>query len=133
MQARKLVVYTFALFFLAATFVLVVTALALLWPGTVLDFIWHLYPGRRLQLLPYGSAIGPVFLVLSLITALASLGCWLRRKWGMWLALGIFVDNGLANIYQLFSGHFTEGAIGLVVMIALVYVLLQLSARGAFR
>lgn len=132
MNVSKALVYLLAVFFLLATIVLVATAVALLIPGTPFDAIWHLYEHRRRELMPYAGVIAPVFLVIGALTGLASLGCFRRRRWGMWFALAIFIDNGLADAFQMFFGNFVSGAIGLAISMLLVFGVLQLSARGGF-
>ncbi len=128
----RLAAYTLALFFLIATAVLFATGVALLLPGTPLDAIWHLYEYRRAQFMPFRWALGPVFLVLSLVTGMTSIGCFRRRRWGMWFAIGIFADNGLGYIYQLATGNFVAGAIGLTVSILLVIAILELMLHNRF-
>ncbi|HEX4534956.1 MAG TPA: hypothetical protein VH000_12040 [Rhizomicrobium sp.] len=130
---NRIAVFVLAAFFLTAATILLATGLALLVPGTFLDAIWHLYEYRRAQLMPYGFVIGPVFLLLALLAWATAIGCWRRRRWGIWLAIGIFVDNAIGYIVQLFSGHWIEGGIGLVVSGLLVFGLLELSVRAKFR
>ncbi len=132
MLISRLAAYTLAAFFFIATGVLFATGAALIVPGSPLDAVWHLYEYRRVQFMPFRWALGPVFLVLSLITGVTAVGCVRRRRWGLWFAIGIFVDNGLGYVYQLATGNFVQGAIGLVISALLVFAVLELMARGGF-
>jgi hypothetical protein len=63
----------------------------------MLEAIWKLYPARRSLLMPYRMWLGPGFLVLAIVMASASIGCFRRRIWGWWLAIAIFVINGATH------------------------------------
>ena len=63
----------------------------------MLEVIWKLYPARRALLMPYRMWLGPGFLILAIVMVSASIGCFRRRIWGWWLAITIFVINGLSD------------------------------------
>jgi small multidrug resistance family-3 protein len=121
-----------AIFFAAATCILVGVGLALLMPGSRLESIWSLYPARRGLLMPYRMWLGPGFLLLAIIMALASIGCLRHRIWGWWLAIGIFLINGLSDAGQILLGHFLEGGIGVLVAGAILFYLSRPKVRGTF-
>ena len=82
--------------------------------------------------MPYRGGVGPGFLLLSVVTGGAAIGCFKRRRWRMWFGVAIFMDNALSYIYQLFTRSIVEGGIGLVVSALLVFALLELSVRAGF-
>ena len=86
----------------------------------------------RVLLMPYREWLGPGFLLLGVIMLFASVGCFRRRRWGWWLAVGIFAVNGLADAGQLFLGHYLEGAIGVTVAAGIVFYLWRPKVQGAF-
>jgi hypothetical protein len=102
-------VFLIALFFAIATCILLGVGTALLLPGSKLEVIWKLYPARRAVLMPYRVWLGPGFLILAIVMASASIGCFRRRIWGWWLAVFIFLINGLSDAGQILIGHFLEG------------------------
>ncbi|HEX3809436.1 MAG TPA: hypothetical protein VH000_09775 [Rhizomicrobium sp.] len=129
---NKVIITLIAVFFAIATAILLVTGVALLWPGTFLDQIWHLNESRRALLMPYRIFLAPRFIIMALPMALASVGCFLRRRWGWWLTLAIFLVNGLGNAAQLFVGHIMEGMIGVGVAALLIAFLLRPRVRAIF-
>jgi hypothetical protein len=76
MRTRPVGVLLLALFFLAATGILVSAGISLLWPSTPFDAIWLLRPDRRALLIPYRQYVGPGFLALAIPMGLSSAGCW---------------------------------------------------------
>ena len=131
--ARKLLgVSLIAMFFAIATCILLGVGIALLRPGSMLEVIWKLYPARRALLMPYRMWLGPGFLILAIVMASASVGCFRRRIWGWWLAIGIFIVNGLSDTGQILIGHFLEGAIGVAVAGGILFYLSRPNVRGTF-
>lgn len=120
-----------AIFFAAATCILLGVGTALLMPGSKLEVIWKIYPARRALLMPYRTWLGPAFLLLAIAMAMASIGCIRRRNWGWWLAVAIFLINGLSDAGQLLMGHVLEGGIGVTVAVAILIYLTRVK-RGTF-
>jgi len=60
------------------------------------------------------------------------LGAWRWPHLGLWLAITIFVINGLSDAGQILFGHFLEGGIGVAVAGAIVFYLLRPKVRGTF-
>ena len=132
LQANSYGVLFIAIFFAAATLILLSVGTALVAPGSPFEAIWLLYPARRALLLPYRAWLGPGFLILSFVMASASIGCFRRRRWGWWLAVAIFSVNGLGDTVQLLSGRLLEGGIGVSVAAAILYFLSRPKVRGTF-
>jgi len=130
--AKPIGVYLIAFFFAVATCILVAVGTALLFPGSVAETIWHLYPARRALLFPYRDWLGPGFLVLAVAMASAGIGCYRQRKWGWRLAVTIFAVNGLGDAAQIFLGHFVEGGIGVSVAVAILIYLSRPMLRDSF-
>jgi hypothetical protein len=121
-----------AIFFAGATAILLCVGTALLAPGSVFEAVWSLYPARRSLLMPYHAWLAPGFLILAIVMASASVGCFRRRKWGWCLAVAIFVVNGLSDAAQLLFGRILEGGIGVAVAVAILYYLLRPAVRALF-
>jgi hypothetical protein len=121
-----------ALFFAIATCILLGVGTALLWPGSKLEIIWKLYPARRALLMPYRIWLGPAFLMLAIVMVSASIGCFRNRIWGWWLAVAIFLVNGLSDVAHILMGHFLEGGIGVVAASVILLYLSRPNVRGAF-
>jgi hypothetical protein len=120
-----------AIFFAFSSCVVLSVGAALLSPGTGLERVWSIYPPRRAMLMPYRALLGPLFLGLSVIMAIASAGNFLNRRWGWWLAIGIFGANGVGDVVQLLMGRFLEGGIGVAVAGAILFYLTRPRVRHA--
>lgn len=121
-----------AIFFAAATCILVGVSAALAFPGSQFEAIWRLYPARRALLIPYGHWLVPGFLALAITMAAASIGCFRRSRWGWRLAVGIFAVNGLGDAAQLAMGRILEGAVGVAVTSVILMYLFRPGVRRAF-
>jgi hypothetical protein len=93
--------------------------------------IWSIYPPRRAMLMPYRALLGPFFVLLAVIMAFASAGNFLNRRWGWWLAVGIFSANGVGDVVQLLGGRFIEGGVGVTVAGAILFYLTRPKVRDA--
>ena len=120
---RSLGVFLIALFFAIATCILLGVGTALLLPGSKLEIIWKLYPARRAMLMLYRVWLGPGFLILAIVMASASIGCFRRRIWGWWLAVVIFLINGLSDAGQILIGYFLEGGVGVAIAGVILFYL----------
>lgn len=132
LKTKFLGVYLIAGFFAVATCILLSVGMALLLPESKFEAIWDLYPARRLVLMPHRSWLGPGFLTLAIAMVSASIGCFRRRKWGWWLAVGIFLVNGIGDAGQVLLGHFLEGGIGVAVAGAILFYLSRPEVRAMF-
>jgi len=122
-----------AIFFLAATIILVGAGLALLLPGSLMETVWLIYPERRALLMPHRLWLAPAFLSLACAMAAASVGSFKQRKWGWWLATTIFAVNGLSDAGQIVLGHVAEGVIGVLVAGAILFFLTRPTVRAAYK
>src|SRR5215475_3211285 len=106
--------------------------ITLVWQGTPLDSIWKLNPQAHHQLAPAGNLFGSGMLIVAFTLALASIGWFLKRKWGWRLAVAILSIQVGADILNLFSGRIFQGAVGAVIGGALIFYLLRSSVRVVF-
>ena len=122
-----------AIFFLAATMILVGVGVALLLPGSLMETVWLTYPERRAILMPHRLWLAPAFLSLAVAVAAASIGCFKQRTWGWWLATTIFAVNGLSDAGQIVLGHVAEGVTGVLVAGAILFYLTRPNVRAAYK
>jgi len=80
----------------------------------------------------YRMWLRPGFLILAVVMASPSIGCFRRRIWGWRQAIAIFVINGLGDAGQIFIGHLLEGGIGVAVAGAILFCLSRPKAREIF-
>jgi hypothetical protein len=132
LRTKPFGIFLIAIFFAVASCILIGVGMALLLPGSKLEAIWVLYPARRSLLMPYRIWLVPGFLTLAMGTVVASIGCFRHRKSGWWLAVGIFLVNGISDSGQILLGHLVEGAIGVTVAAAILLYLSRAKVRAAF-
>src|SRR5438034_9742177 len=79
-----------AIFFAAGAFICLVTMLALAFPGSFLESIWHLKPEARVQFVEIVCGVSiAVIVVVGVAWGLAAIGLGHIAEWGRGLALGI--------------------------------------------
>lgn len=129
---KRLGLFAMAIFFAAATGVLLGAAAALALPGSGFETIWRLYPARRAVMMPYRVWLAPGFLALAIPMALASIGCFRHRKWGWRLAVAIFALSGLGDAVQIAMGRFLEGGVGVAAAGVTLFYLSRTGVRSTF-
>lgn len=70
-----------AIFLFFGASIACLAAITLLWQGMWLGRIWHLNPAAYKQLVPLGSLVGMLFLLLAAALTVAGIG-WLRAPFG---------------------------------------------------
>jgi hypothetical protein len=121
-----------AVFSAAAAILLVVTGLSLLIPGGPLDVIWGMAENKRAFLLPYGGLVGPAFLLRAIVSVVASVGCYRRRRWGWWIAVAALAANGIGDAAQTFAGRPFEGIFGVAIAALILFWLTRKTVRNQF-
>jgi hypothetical protein len=120
----------FAVFFAFGATMCALTVSLLLFPGSVLDWLWRLNPDARVafQSLGYWSLI----LMLTVGTAcfFAAIGLWRAKPWGTWLALIILSINMLGDLTNVFVRHDYRGLIGVPVAGTMIFFLLACGRRS---
>jgi hypothetical protein len=119
-------------FFAVATGITLVTATSLLLPGSILDTMWRIKPEEHEQLLRAAVPASMGFFALAVIMAIASVGVFRRRHWGWWLAIAIFVTNGIGDAIRITLGAPAEGAVGVSVVVLILFWLIRRSVRELF-
>jgi len=104
----------------------------LVFPGTILDRVWHLNPVAYAQLAPLGAPVGIVFLLLALVLAAAATGWRRRRRWGWVLAVIIISIQLLGDFVNLLRGDLLRGAVGVVIAGSLLFYMTRHRVREAF-
>lgn len=106
--------------------------LALLLPGSPLDYMWELNPRTYRNLAPLGRSSGMAFLLIGAALGAAGYGWSQRSRWGWQLSVGIIAMLVLEDLISLYTGYLLEGALGVTVAGALLFFLLRPRIRSAF-
>ena len=109
-----------------------ISGMALLSPGGLLEPMWRLNPRAREGL----SRLGPwgIMLMLSVgvACALSAAGLWRGAAWGQKLAMGVLMVNLLGDAASTVSGAEPRAAIGIPIGAALIAYLRSNGVRRFF-
>jgi hypothetical protein len=108
-------------------------AITLLCPGTFAERVWRVNPTAYQKLVPLGSKIGFLFLLLGSALLLSGIGWFRRRLWGWRLAVAIIAIQVVGDIINLARGDWLRGGIGVVLAGALLSYLFTPRVKGYFR
>jgi hypothetical protein len=125
--------YLIGIFLALSIFILEVSGFSLLLPGTFLDNVWMGQAQKYAQMIPYRYPIGCAFVILGWVFALAVVGWFRCLKWGWWLALVIFVVNGIGDAVGLLNGDLKGGLLGVSIAGALIFYLARPGVRELFK
>jgi len=120
------------IFFALAAAITTVTGISLLSPGTTLDAMWRIKPTEHDQLLSVGASAFVGFFILAALMGMTSVGSFLRRRWAWWLAMSIFVMNGLGDAVRMVLGAPIEGAVGVAVVTLILFWMSRRGVRDMF-
>jgi hypothetical protein len=111
-------------FFLLGLVASGLAALMLLLPGTPLDVLWRFNPHSREGLLAIGNWAVLLMSTVCLACAVAALGLWRLRRWGLWTATAILSINLSADTINAFVLRDWRPLIGLPIAgLMIVYLM----------
>jgi hypothetical protein len=133
MQAKPIGFYLVGIFISLGAVVLLLAAITLLWPGSILDTIWEVNPEGYSEMMPYRVVVGIMFLVLSQVFVISVRGWFKQRKWGWVCVIGIFAANAAGDFGRLLSGDFKGGLLGLCIAGLIIFYLTKPSIKTLFK
>jgi hypothetical protein len=92
---------TLAALLLLATFIALITGIALLFPGPAWIPMWNLNREAYDSFHRLGAIAVVVLFALAGVSATAAAGLLLRKRWAWWIALGLFATNGTGDLVSL--------------------------------
>jgi len=116
-----------AAFLIAATAVALGVGLALLFPGRLLEWLAQFNRPGMQAFEALGRWSGALLLLVACFTAVATVGLLRGKKWGWWMAMGVFAVNGCGDIvgYTITRDGWRSGS-GVVVSAGFVYALTRI-------
>jgi hypothetical protein len=120
-------------FFAAGALISTASALALVFPGSWLEPMWHLNPEARVAFAHMGPWAVLLMVTVAAGCATAALGVWAGRRWGHRLALGIIGCNLLGDLANAILRGDPRTLLGLPIGGALLVYLLRRRTRDRFR
>lgn len=107
-------------------------AIALFFPGSILDRMWRLNPPAQEALLGMGPWAIALMVAVSLACAASATGLWIGARWGQRLAVAVLVVNLIGDTANaLFRGDLRT-LIGLPIAAGIVAYLLSDRVRPYF-
>jgi hypothetical protein len=99
----------------------------------MLDAMWRIQLEEHQQLLRAGLPASVGFVGLAAIMAITSVGTFQRRRWAWWLAMIIFIINGIGDAVRGMFGARAEGVVDVAVVLVILSWLTRPRVRGLFR
>lgn len=119
-------------FFSFATLMTGAVFVTLFAPGTPLDEMWAIKPREYDALLLLRPASTAGFALLCALMATTAAGVFLRKRWGLRLAIAIFALNALGDAWRALTGSPLEGLLGVSIAGAVLWWLAQARVRSQF-
>jgi hypothetical protein len=117
-------------FFLLGTIMSGLTAVMLLFPGSVLEPLWRLNPRAREVFGTMGLGAVLLMALVCVACGTAAQGLLRRKRWGYWTALAILTINLAGDVVSAVIAHDWRTLIGLPIGGAMVLYLVK--KRSAF-
>ncbi len=105
----------------------------LVFPGTKLDSLWNLNPDARVAFQSLGSWAVLLMLTVGTGCALAAIGLWYGKLWGIRLALAILFINMIGDLVNVVIRHDYRSLIGVPIAGAMIFYLVHFSTRRKTR
>src|SRR5881396_2269249 len=115
--------YWFAAFFAFGAMMCLLTIVLLVFPGTKLDSLWNLNPDARVAFQSLGSWSILLMLTVGTGCALAAIGLWNGKLWGIRLAVAILFFNIIGDLANVVARHDYRSLVGLPIAGAMIFYL----------
>jgi hypothetical protein len=125
--------YCFAAFFAFGAMMCLLTIVLLVFPGTKLDSLWNLNPDARVAFQWPGSWSILLMLAIGTGCALAAIGLWYGKLWGVLLAIAILFINIIGDLVNVVIRHDYRSLIGVPIAGAMIFYLARFSTRRKTR
>jgi hypothetical protein len=107
--------YWFAAFFAFGAMMCLLTIVLLVFPGTKLDSLWNLNTDARIAFQSLGSWSVLLMLTVGTGCALAAIGLWHGKLWGVLLAIAILFINIIGDLANVVIRHDYRPLIGVTI------------------
>jgi hypothetical protein len=115
--------YWFAAFFAFGATMCLLTIVLLAFPGTKLDLLWNLNPDARVAFQSLGSWSILLMLTVGTGCALAAIGLWDGKLWGVPLAIAILFMNIIGDLVNVVIRHDYRPLIGVPIAGVMIFYL----------
>ena len=105
------------------------TIVILVFPGTKLDALWNLNPEAHVAFQSLGSWSILLMLTVGTGCALAAIGLWNGKLWGIRLAVAILFVNIIGDLVNVVARHDYRSLVGLPIAGAMIFYLARSTTR----
>jgi uncharacterized membrane protein (DUF2068 family) len=121
-----------SIFFAAGACISGISALSLLFPGSLLEPMWRLNPRAHSAFSHIGGWAVILMGVVSLACALTAIGLWAGKLWGYLLAIAMLVINLTGDVYNFASGAEPRAVVGVPIVIVILLSILTKKTQYFF-
>jgi hypothetical protein len=132
LRGRPGSVTALAIFFAVGATISLVTIVALLFPGGVLEPLWRLNPRARTGFATLGAWAPVLLAAVGLGCAAAARGLWSGRRWGRRLAMAPLAVNLAGNSVTVVLGMEPRALVGIPIAALLLLFLATARVRAYF-
>ena len=119
----------FSSFFAFGAMMCLLTIVLLVFPGTKLDSLWNLNPDARVAFQSLESWSVLLMLAVGTGCALAAIGLWYGKLWGVPLAIAILFINIIGDLVNVVTRHDYRSLVGLPIAGAMIFYLVWSTSR----
>ena len=109
-----------------------ISAVSLLFPGSLLEPMWRLNPRAHEAFAGIGAWAVVLMCAVSVACAAASLGLWRGARWGYRSAFTLFAINLLGDIVNVLTGTEPRALAGVPIVVAILLYLRSKRVRRFF-
>ena len=109
-----------------------ISAVSLSFPGSFLEPIWSLNPNARAGFTRIGSAAIVLMIAVCIACIFTTVGLWLARRWGYWLAVVMLAVNLCGDVVNVTSGTEPRAIIGIPIAAGILAYLLRKRTKRHF-
>lgn len=131
-KARPFGVLALILLFAIGTCASFISAVSLTFPGSFLEPMWRLNPNARAGFSRLGSAAIVLMIAVCIACISTTIGLWLGRRWGYWLAVVMLVVNLCGDVINVITGTEPRAIIGIPIVGLILAYLLRKRTRSHF-
>jgi len=131
-KARPFGVIALVLLFAVGTCASFISAVSLAFPGSFLEPIWDLNPNARAGFTRIGAAAIVLMIAVCIACISTTVGLWLGRRWGYWLAVVMLVVNLCGDAVNVITGIEPKAFIGIPIVGVILAYLLRKRTRHHF-